>query len=100
LTTSCSSLSLHDASSDLGIFFLLDLAGAVQEKPIGHLHDVGFMEYGDSLPLPLRGIAECESRDTRAGNLAGDLHARHHAGNNLRSEEHTSELQSLRHLVC
>src|SRR5258705_2427521 len=30
----------------------------------------------------------------------GDFHAHAHHAGQLRSEEHTSELQSLRHLVC
>src|SRR5205814_4982281 len=44
------------------------------------------------------------SRSAGAGRCGGDRlsrrHARHRPGRLRRSEEHTSELQSLRHLVC
>src|SRR5262245_65216810 len=41
-----------------------------------------------------------KSRNRRIDDCAGFGHARHVANMADRSEEHTSELQSLRHLVC
>src|SRR5258705_8980770 len=38
---------------------------------------------------------ECRTIDSRANGCRGDVFT-----SNVRSEEHTSELQSLRHLVC
>src|SRR5262245_20854721 len=68
---------------------LLAAAGAISRI------DVGFMGLGDSL-----------NRAVEAGTIHvtewtnGTLTLRHLAGSMGRSEEHTSELQSLRHLVC
>src|SRR5947199_4202018 len=59
------------------------------------------------LGLRLVGYVQLDEREVLAGVVAEGLAhlvevaaGGDHAGENLRSEEHTSELQSLRHVVC
>src|SRR5262245_62504557 len=72
----------------LGLVFSFFNATATTEIYTLSLHDA----------LPISGVAENLARDDQAVDLArafvdfGDAR--------VRSEEHTSELQSLRHLVC
>src|SRR5205814_10464303 len=53
-------------------------------------------------PVPPGGIATFSGTVSNAGNitLTNVLVFNNRPTNNTRSEEHTSELQSLRHLVC
>ena len=63
---------------DVGIF-LGDRTRAVEEEPIGELHDVGFVDGRDFLPAaPLR-IVEREARDAGRGMGRDDLHPLRHA---------------------
>lgn len=68
---------------DVGIFLFVNLPGAIQEKAVGQLHDVGFVEDGDFLAMPSRGVAKGIARDARAGGPAGDFEAGDDAGDDL-----------------
>ena len=68
---------------DVGIFFLVNLAGAIEEEAIGHLHDVGLVENGDLFAMPTRGVTESVARDARAGGFAGDFQAGDDAGDDF-----------------
>src|SRR5205814_8649486 len=86
--TPSSTLSLHDA---LPISPRTQLGRVRQGAQFGGSRD------------PAQG--RCLRRQRRAQVLAGLVHDAAHLGGRLggdarRSEEHTSELQSLRHLVC
>src|SRR5262245_65724210 len=78
------------------LFFLLFLATASTEIYSLSLHDA----------LPISGDGQGQGRPDRDGQrhprVPARLARRHPSGQGhvTRSEEHTSELQSLRHLVC
>src|SRR5262245_63938145 len=55
---------------------------------------------GESVMLDLGANIECDAENLVQFALMGDAFARSVLGVIERSEEHTSELQSLRHLVC
>src|SRR5205814_10193655 len=59
----------------------------------------GFFEAAVGRPDRLNVIAECKRRSPSRGVLRADYDAVRRSGR-PRSEEHTSELLSLRHLVC
>src|SRR5437899_7106186 len=74
------------SSFPLSIFFFNDTATT----------EIYTLSLHDALPIyPVRGVP---ARGIR--HRDGDLRRGRDGGPNLRSEEHTSELQSLRHLVC
>src|SRR5690606_40832914 len=82
-TTQIYALSLHDA---LPIFHEL----RAEERTA--LHDVVDLPVGQGLHAVAYGV-HADDLDVHAGLLAG-------GGDGLRSEEHTSELQSRENLVC
>src|SRR5205823_12618379 len=90
-TTVIYTLSLHDA---LPIFELV--LGEVDE--IAAEIGVVFQRRPRHRVIILAHAHEAAEAQDRIGDLAGDL-VDHHALD-LRSEEHTSELQSLAYLVC
>src|SRR5205814_9940232 len=97
-TTSIYTLSLHDA---LPIYVTLDLgklqvAGFV--TPTGSRTRIAEEFRVIKRPILLRAFATGEER-IESGNLIMVTSAKPGEGK-TRSEEHTSELQSLRHLVC
>ena len=58
---------------DVGIFLLVDAAGAVEKQAVGHLHDVGLVEHRDLSALPAGGVAKGKPGDARAGDFASPL---------------------------
>src|SRR5205814_9866403 len=85
---------IHTLSSTLLFYFT---APATAEIYTLSLHD--------ALPIcPLvfrrEVITTIEIRRGNVGHVAANDHLRAGPGGGVRSEEHTSELQSLRHLVC
>ena len=61
----------------------MDLAGAVEEQAVGHLHDVGLVEDGDLFAMAAGGVAEGVAGDARAGGAAGDFQAGDDAGDDF-----------------
>src|SRR5262245_64708273 len=82
-------LSLHDA---------LPISAHVEGAPrrTGALAAVGLELELDALRLTIRAAHDADV----SGDLDVDLEHLASALHSVRSEEHTSELQSLRHLVC
>src|SRR5262249_62071285 len=88
----CSSpLSLHDA---LPIFTCRGASRACRSRPLPHLKDCSREQRGDGDRPPER----CGQRGAKR-RIDGHL-CLHHLPAAGRSEEHTSELQSLTNLVC
>ena len=53
--------------------------GSTQKQPVGHLHDVGFVEHGDLSTLPHRRVAERPLGDPATAFFGRHLHAHHDA---------------------
>src|SRR5947209_12413044 len=87
-TTEIYTLSLHDALPILEINVVLPerVVGVEQKSLWGRWHD-------------LKNIPN-EVRDHYYANAAGSSRNSHNSDPSLRSEEHTSELQSRQYLVC
>src|SRR5437899_6213239 len=91
-TTQIYTLSLHDALPISAVSMQEHRQERQTSKPATNPTDV-----------PLHGmLASLHRRTRQESNLSAQTNSRRnlHVQSRLRSEEHTSELQSLRHLVC
>src|SRR5205814_5316687 len=98
--SSMSTLSLHDA---LPIYVVYPLANllATDQVNLGDLVCIDWDKTHNRLTFVREGEgALVEAAAKRAGAAAAGAEATDGKFASARSEEHTSELQSLRHLVC